>query len=41
MRDLQSATEDITTAFEDPDFQKEVASARYDFTKIIFLALKC
>jgi len=28
MRDLEASTEAITTAFEDPEFQKEAANAR-------------
>merc|ERR1712183_511579 len=28
MRELEAATESITAAFEDPDFQKEASSAR-------------
>ena len=35
MRELEASTEAITTAFEDPEFQKEAANARFVLDKIL------
>lgn len=36
MRELEAATETITRAFEDEDFQNEAASARYKNLPILY-----